>query len=172
MNIWEIKNKNKLVFAIDYQYKKLLIYICKQELQLFPGVPLTYEDLYYEFLSEVHEHVNNFDQSKDFDFKNYITLKCKYSCKKKLRKYWTNDFIVMNSYVEWNDDIAAVNDVTINEEKFNLSLLTKEELEFFQLRFVKGLQIGQTCKKLNISRYMANQLLKSIVQKVKSNQKN
>lgn len=167
--IWEIKDKNKLVFAVDAEYKELLASICKDQINIHKGLPLQWEDIYYSFLAEVPLLVKKYNPKLGVPFRIFIAMQCKYFAKTMCRKYFSKNHAIMNLYQELDDTKHGVCDNTAFEveDRFDLSILSKKELQYFKYHYLLGLSIEESCRKIGISRYKAEKLNKSIMRKAK-----
>lgn len=167
--IWEIKNKNKLVFAIDFEFRELLTSICKEQIYAYKGLPIQWEDIYNSFLSEVHIFAKQYNSKSCTTFRVFIATKCKFFAKNMCKKYSLKNHLVMNTYVEFDDAKYGVNDNTAIEaqETIDISTFNRRELLYFKYRYLQDLSIEDTCKKIGISRYKAEKINISIMRKAK-----
>lgn len=140
--IWEIKNKNKLVFAIDFEFRELLTSICKEQIYAYKGLPIQWEDIYNSFLSEVHIFAKQYNPKSCTTFRVFIATKCKFFAKNMCKKYSLKNHLVMNTYVEFDDAKYGV---------MITPLLKLKRLLIFQLLivvnfFISNIDIYKTCQ--------------------------
>lgn len=165
IEIWEHKNPNRIVFELDTIYKQLIRKICKDAMASFNGIPLTWEDIYNQFLFEAATIVKSFDPSKGIPFKTFLGKQCKFFVKNCCRSYCGHHYRVMNTYISKSWESINFADKSDDHccEDYNFN---QEEKEVFDNVIMAELSITDTSKEMNISTYRIRKILEGMKNKV------
>ena len=175
-NIDELKglNSNKIIKIIDFEFKLTIKTILDQTLIKYKGIPISWEDLYYEFLYEVPELVRVYDHTTNVPFKTFLGIKARYFSSNKCKSFITNKHKVLNQYVTIDEKIseARLNDSKPLEIPIDTSSLSKDELDIYYKYFLDGENVTNIAKNKKISKYKINKIIQSIKFKLLSQVKN
>ncbi|WKX02650.1 hypothetical protein [Candidatus Mycoplasma mahonii] len=146
-------NKQLFMKEIDAKYKFLFRKVIRQNLSKFNGVPIDWEDVYYEFLYYVEEINAKYDSSKGVNEASYLALQAKYFTLNKCRFYSTNKFKILNQAISLEDIYLPLSDVgvEIKENQFDLSVLNNLEIFVYKNNILDGISIRKISKECGVS---------------------
>ena len=177
--IWEETRNNRILHRLNCEYRQLISFICKDAMRTFRGIPITWEDVYFEFLNEAIQLVKTFDVNAGVPFKTFIGMKCKFFVKNKCRKYTTRKHAIMNNRIDFDkicmmkptdEHLSFCDEQEIKE--IDLRLLNNREMMVYQLFAVDGNSIKKTSELMNISTYRVRKKIETIVAKTQLKIKN
>lgn len=164
-NIWEIQNQNRIIFELDTIYKQLIRKICRDAMASFNGIPLTWEDIYNQFLFEASTIVKSFDPSKGVPFKTFLGKQCRFFVKNCCRSYCGNHYKVMNNYIAkgWESIDFADKNCNFNCDEYHFNEL---EMEVYENYVLGELTLKDTCEEMHISKYKVRKIIEGMKNKV------
>lgn len=155
---------NKMLIWVDNNFKISLRTIIQKILINYKGVPLSWEDIYYEFLYSVPEAIRTYDQNASITLKTYLGVKCRYFALNKCKTFSTNKHKVLNTYANFE---TLPNNIRLKDSKpfqipIDTSMLNEEELLVYNHYFLDGETQSQIEREFGISRYKVNEAIKTI----------
>jgi hypothetical protein len=140
---------------MDLNFKLVFKTIIEQKIKNYKGIPLTWEDFYFEFLYHIPKYVEKFDFEMKVPFKSYLGLQCKYFTSNKCRMFNSNKFKVLNNYYSINEkeSYLRVNDKDDIKIPLDISSLNEIEKLIFKDFFIEDLNLNTISKKINLSKY-------------------
>ena len=147
--------KNKIIQWMDLNFKLVFKTIIEQKIRNYNGIPITWEDIYFEFLYLTPKYLEKFDANKNVPFKTFLGIQCKFFTSNKCRILTSNKHKVLNTYISIDDKESFLNLKENNEIEIplNISSLSKLEKLIFQAFFVDELNLNLISEKLNLSKY-------------------
>ena len=167
---YEQMSDNEIVKYLDYEYKILIVSVIRATIIEYPDVPLTWEDIYYEFLFKMTAVIREFDIQKELPMKTYIGIKCKFFTKNYCRHFKSSSFSVLNESTEiqdWHSQSQWCNINTLDTQMLNF-----KEFQVYEMLFVYDFDIKRTADELHIKKFQVRTIRKSILSKMKSQLKN
>lgn len=161
---------NEIVKHLDYKYKTLIVTVIRATIIEYPNVPITWEDIYYEFLFKMTEIIREFDLQKELPIKTFIGIKCKFFTKNYCRHFTSTGFSVLNESIEiqdWQPTNQCCNINTLDTQMLNL-----KEFKVYEMLFVYDFDVKRTADELNIKKFQVRNIRKSILSKMKAQLKN
>ena len=167
-------NKNKQIIWADNNLKNLLRKIINKSLSSYKGLPLTWEDIYYEFLYHIPEIIRVFKKETNVKFETYIGLRCKWFTLNKCKIFSSNKHKVLNQYIniESPNVYSKLKDPKKQTFQLDISSLSNMELQMYNDFFLDGLKVAKIMKKRKLSRYKVNNLITNVKLKLMTQIKN
>ena len=175
-DILELKkfNKNKIVEWMNFNFKLIFKTIIQKRLRSYNGIPLTWEDIYFEFLYLTPMYLEKFDINKNVPFKTFLGMQCNFFTSNKCRTFSSNKYKVLNTYYSIDQKESFLNLTSQNQVEIplNTSSLSKLEKSIFQAFFVDELDLDLIAEKLNLSKYKIRKKINLIKLKLLDQVKN
>ncbi|NQZ65776.1 MAG: hypothetical protein HRT99_00990 [Mycoplasmatales bacterium] len=167
-------NKNKQILWADNEYKLVFKTIIDKMLRNYNGVPLEWEDIYYEFLYNIPELLKKYDSTKKITLKTFLGIQCRFFASNQCRKFSGNKHKILNNFVPF-EKISMENrlrDSIQPQISIDISSLSDEELIIYSDYFLGGETISQIHRNRGITKYKINKIIQSIKSKLLSQIKN
>ncbi len=167
-------NSNKQILWIDNEYKMVFKTIIDKMLRNYKGIPLEWEDIYYEFLYGTPKLLRNYDSSKKITLKTYLGIQCRFFASNQCRKFSNNKYKVLNNFIAY-EKIPTENrlkDSVQPELSIDISNLSDEEILIYNDFFLDGDSVSKIHRTRGITKYKINKLIKSVKLKLLTQVKN
>lgn len=161
------KFKNKLIFQINYKYKNYLKTICKDIVLKYFGLPINWEDIYYEFLYEVPRIISEYQENKNVPFEKYLGLKCRFFARNMCKKFTRQKYKVLNESISGDKIMLFVSDKSSDLQLLNYNSFSTIEIKIIEDFFINGNNITHISRNLKISSYKIKKKIDEIKQKLK-----
>lgn len=168
-------NDNKIIMWADNVLKLTFKTIIDKTIRNFVGVPLSWEDLYYEFLYTIPGLVKEYDSNSNITIKTWLGLRCKYFAYNKCRSWCTKNNKVMNGYVSYSDNDAIKNklmDPRGVETFIDISSLSSLEFKIYTDHFLNEISITEISNEILLSKYKVRNIIEKIKHKLSIQVKN
>lgn len=159
---------NKIIIYVDNEYKLVFKTIIDKVLRNYGAVPITWEDIYYEFLYSAPKWVKEYDTDANIRIKTYLGIKCKFFAMNKCSSFSGNKYKILNTYVSMEKSglEARLEDSKHTEIPIDISKLSDPEVAIYNDYYLDGKSILSIERNRNISRYKIRQLVNSVKSKL------
>ena len=125
---------NKVLWELDAKYKKLFRRVIGDVIRKYPGIPVEWEDIYYDFLYTMPEVMKGFNPEKGISESTYYGLQLKFFASNKCRHYASNKFRSLNetTLIENDNSLMLSDSGSIAGSSFDLSSLTDWEMIVYE----------------------------------------
>lgn len=164
---------NKIIIFIDNEFKIVLRTVIQKIIRTHSGLPLDWEDIYYEFLYKTPSIAKSYDVKSNLSFKTYLGIQCRYFTYNSCKKYLTPNHQVMNKRVRLETkQYENIGDNDFASSSINTSCLTAEEEIIYNDFFIDHKSCFKICKTRGISRYRIKNMIERIRDKLSVQIKN
>lgn len=153
---------SKQIKLIHFEYKNLLIYICKEVIAKHFGVPLEAEDIYYELLYNVPSIMEKFD-SKKGSLKTFIAVYTKNFARSKCKSWSTRSHRVMNSSYQLTYEVSREKEEKIKIDTRNFTFFEKR---IYKYVILEEMPITKVARALMVSEYKIKKILNDLKTKI------
>lgn len=155
---------NKILIWVDNNYKISLRTIIQKILINYKGLPLSWEDIYYQFLYTVPNAVKIYNPSVDITLKTFLGVKCKYFTLNKCKVFSSNKHKVLNTYANFDTlpQTIRLKDSKPFQTPIDTSMLTEQELLIYNHYFLDGESQSQIEREFGITRYKVKEIIKTV----------
>lgn len=161
------KFRNKLIFQINYKYKNYLKTICKDIVLKYFGLPINWEDIYYEFLYEVPRIISEYQSNKNVPFEKYLGIKCRFFARNMCKKFTRQKYKVLNESIAADKIMFLISDKNSSIELLDYNCFSPIEMQIIEDFFINGNNIAHISRNLKISSYKIKKKIDEIKQKLK-----
>ena len=159
---------NKTLWKIDAEYKNFFKKIIRDVLYKYPGIPIEWEDIYYEFLYEIPEVTKGFDEEKGISLSTYYGLQLRYFTGNKCRHYSSNKYKTLNetSLIENDHNMLVCDSTTFVGTSFDLSSLSELEMKVYERNIMNYESLKSISEELNIKYRYVRKAFNSLKRKM------
>lgn len=164
---------NKIIILIDNEFKIVLRTVIQKIIRTHSGLPLDWEDIYYEFLYRTPSIARSYDDRSELPFKTYLGIQCRYFTYNSCKKYLSPNHQVMNRRVRLETKkYENIGDVDLTKGLIDTTCLTPEEEVVYNDFFIDHKSCFKICKTRGISRYRIKNMIERIRDKLSVQIKN